>query len=175
MRKVILACGMSLDGYIARPDGSVDFLPSSPDALSEMRKLFAGIDVVLFGRKTLDAAMKLGEPPRGPWTTYVFSRSHPSGEGEHGFIFVDQPPAEFVRELRNSPGKDILHMGGGELARAFLEADLIDELRLGIAPTLLGNGVRLFRRGYLPRKLTLAASKVHDGGLLALTYERSRE
>lgn len=68
---------------------------------------------------------------------YVFSKAKPPGERD-GVIFVNETPASFIRKLRRRPGKDIWLMGGGELARVFLKADLVDGLRLGVVPVLLG-------------------------------------
>jgi len=175
MRKVILGAAMSLDGYIARADGSVDFLIMPEGGSSGMADLFSGIDTIVFGRKTLDAgrAHSRGGIPSGPWTTYVFSRSEPRGERD-GVVFVDQTPAAFVAELRKRSGKDIFHMGGGELASAFLEADLIDEMRLGIVPVLLGEGIPLYPAGFPQRDFSLVESKNSANGLLSVIYSRER-
>ena len=174
MRKVILSGALSLDGYIARPDGSVDFLVMPEGGEQELAKLFARIDTIVLGRKTLDAQEQhnLGEPPREHWKTYVFSRSHPLGEGKYGVIFVNRSPAEFVAELRRTDGKDIFHMGGGELARAFLEVDLIDEIEIAIIPVLLGEGIPLFPSGFPQREFTLLESKAYKNGVVWLKYER---
>jgi dihydrofolate reductase len=173
MRKIILGCAMSLDGYIARPNGSVDFLVMPKDGSKIMAEFFSKIDTVIFGRKTLDAAAALGGAPKGHWTTYVFSRSLPPGERD-GMIFVDQPPADLVRDLRKVRGKHIFHMGGGELARSFLEADLVDELSLSLVPILLGEGIPLFPRGFPQRDFELIENKTHSPGLVSLTYQRIR-
>jgi hypothetical protein len=98
------------------------------------------------GRKTLDAVVALTgrsyeSPVKGP--TYVFSRTQPPGERD-GVIFTNQSPRAWLSKIRTRPGKHICHMGDGELARSFLEADLIDELFLGVVPTLLGAGLPLF-------------------------------
>ena len=175
MRRVILGAAMTLDGYIARPDGSVDFLPApGAEVAQAMSDLFARIDTVVFGRKTLDAsrAHGLGDPPKGNWTTYVFSRSLSPGARD-GMVFVNDSPGEFVRRLREQPGEDIFHMGGGELARAFLEADLVDVLDLGIVPVLLGEGIPLFPGGFPQTKFTLVESKAHSNGVVSLRYERA--
>jgi dihydrofolate reductase len=89
------------------------------------------------GRKTLDVALQMGGGSfsGSSMTTYVFSRSKPTGERD-GLAFINQSPAAFIRKLRKQPGKDIWFMGGGELARDFLKADLVDQLHLGIVPYL---------------------------------------
>src|SRR5205807_1137962 len=129
-RKVVLALGISIDGYIARLNGAVDFLFMPKDY--SMAPFFATIDTAIMGRKTLDVALKMsgGSLPRSSTATYVFSRSKPIVEYA-GLVFVNQSPAKFMGQLRKKPGKDVWLMGGGELARDFIKADLVDELYLG--------------------------------------------
>lgn len=173
MRNVVLGVGISLDGYIARPDGAVDFL-FMPKGYS-MAPFFATIDTAIMGRKTLDDGLKMsgGTLPRYNMAMYVFSHSQPPGE-RNGVIFVDETPASFISGLRKRPGKDIWLMGGGELARAFLNDDLVDGLYLGVVPVLLGEGIPLFPSGFPQRDFTLIENKTYSKGLIVLTYERSR-
>ena len=173
MRNVVLSLGISLDGYIARLDGAVDFLFMPRDY--SMANFFASVDTAIMGRKTLDAGLKMsgGSLPHSNMPMYVFSKSKPPGERD-GVIFVNETPATFIREVRRSPGKDMWLMGGGELARAFLNADLVDRLHLGVVPVLLGEGIPLFPSGFPQRDFTLIENKTHSRGLIALTYERSR-
>jgi dihydrofolate reductase len=169
MRKVILGLGISLDGYIARPNGAVDFLFMPKDY--SMAPFFATIDTAVMGRKTLDAA---GDHFSGSsMATYVFSRSRPPGE-RGGITFIDQSPATLIRQLRKRPGKNIWLMGGGELARDFLKADLVDELYLGVVPVLLGEGIPLFPSGFPQRNFSLVENKTYSKGLITLKYTRAR-
>jgi dihydrofolate reductase len=173
MRNVVLGLGISLDGYIARPNGAVDFLFMPKDY--SMADFFATIDTAIMGRKTLDAALRMGGGSLSASTmaTYVFSNSKPPGERD-GIVFVSELPATFIRQLRKRPGKDIWLMGGGELARAFLNADLVDRLYLGVVPVLLGEGIPLFPSGFPQRNFTLLENKIYSRGLISLTYERAR-
>jgi dihydrofolate reductase len=173
MRNVVLALGISLDGYIARLNGAVDFL-FRPKGYS-MADFFATVDTAIMGRKTLDAGLEMsgGSLPRTNMLMYVFSNSKPPGERDR-VVFVNESPASFIQQLRERSGKDIWLMGGGELARAFLNADLVDRLRLGIVPVLLGEGIPLFPSGFPQRDFTLLENKTYSKGLIALTYERSR-
>jgi dihydrofolate reductase len=172
MRNVVLGLGISLDGYIARPDGAVDFLFMPKDY--SMGPFFATIDTAVMGRKTLDAGMKMsGGKYKAEMPTYVFSRSQPPGMRDT-FEFVNRPPASLIEELRKRPGKDIWMMGGGELAREFLRDDLIDALYLGIVPTLLGEGIPLFPAGFPQRDFKLLESRSYSKGLVALKYQRVR-
>jgi dihydrofolate reductase len=173
MRNVVLGLGISLDGYIARLNGAVDFLFMPKDY--SMAPFFATIDTAIMGRKTLDAGLEMsgGSLPRYNMPMYVFSQSKPPGERD-GAIFVNETPAALIRKLRRRSGKDIWLMGGGELARTFLSADLVDRLYLGVVPVLLGEGIPLFPSGFPQRDFTLIENKTYSKGLITLTYERSR-
>ncbi len=173
-RKVVLGLGISIDGYIARLNGGVDFLFMPKDY--SMAPFFATIDTAVMGRKTLDVALKMGGESSfsgSSMANYVFSRSKPAVE-HAGLVFVNQSPAKFIGQLRKKPGKDIWLMGGGDLARDFLKADLVDELYLGIVPTLLGEGIPLFPCGFPQREFALIENKTYSKGLIALKYKRKK-
>lgn len=160
MRKIVLGLGISLDGYIARPDGTLDFLFMPRDY--SMAPFFATVDTAIMGRKTLDAVLRTGGAFSGSsMKTYVFSHSEPPGERD-GVGFTNRSPAAIVRELRKGRGKDIWLMGGGELAREFLKADLIDELYLGMAPRLIGEGIPLFPSGFPQRDFSRVENKTYS-------------
>jgi dihydrofolate reductase len=176
MRKVILGAAITLDGHLARPDGSLDYLHMTKEGSADLTRLFASVDTILFGRKTLDAVVAMTgscykSPVKAP--TYVFSRTQTPGERE-GVIFTNQSPKAWLSKIRARPGKHILHMGGGELARSFLEADLIDELSFSVVPILLGNGLPLFPADFPQRDFTLVENKTYSKSQIALTYRRDR-
>ena len=174
MRKVVLSLGISLDGYIARLDGSVDFLFMPKDY--PMGLFLKTIDTAIMGRKTYEVGLKMGGGSAfvGSSTTYyVMSRSQAPGE-RGGVIFTKQTPAELIAQIRKNRGKNIWHMGGGELAREFLKADLVDEIYLGVVPVLLGEGLPLFPSGFPQRNFTLLENKTYSKGLIALKYKRLR-
>jgi len=174
-RAVILGLGISLDGYIARRDGSVDFLVMDPDY--DWMAFYKKIDVWLLGRKTLNDALKMQggkDFDSQGLRTIVFSRSLEPGNYKGCTVTRDEP-AEVVRQLREQPGKDIWLGGGGELVRSFLEADLVDRMDLGIVPTLIGDGLPLFPAGFPERKFKLVESRAYPKtGLLTVSYERVR-
>jgi dihydrofolate reductase len=172
MRKIILGLGISLDGYIARPDGAVDFLFMPKDY--SMVPFFATVDIAILGRKTYQAAVKMGGSFAGyRMKFYVMSHSLQPGERD-GLVFTNASPAALAREVRTRRGKHIWLMGGGELAREFLKADLVDELHLGVVPTLLGEGIPIFPSGFPQRDFALVENKSYSKGLIALTYKRVR-
>jgi len=172
MRKVVLGLGISLDGYIARPDGAVDFLFMPRDY--SMGPFFATIDTAIMGRKTYDVAVKMGGGAFGDskMKNYVFSHSQPPGE-RGGVTFVNESPKNFVENVRKGPGKNIWLMGGGELARDFLKDDLVDELYIGIVPILIGKGLPLFPSGFPQREFTLLENKSYSKGLIVFKYVRA--
>ena len=173
IRRVILGVGISLDGYIARPDGSVDFLFMPKDY--SMGPFFKTIDTCLMGRKTYEVGVKMsgGKFDNYGMACYVFSRTLSPGERD-GVIFTADPPKKVVDSIRKRSGQHIWLMGGGELARDFLKEDLVDELYLGVVPTLIGAGVPLFPSGFPERKFSLLENKTYSQGLIALKYECTR-
>lgn len=172
MRHVVLGLGITIDGYIARLNGAVDFLFMPKDY--SMAPFFKTIDTTIMGRKTLDAALQMGGSFGGSsMASYVLSRSQPAGERD-GLVFTNESPAALIRKLRKRRGKNIWLMGGGELARDFLKADLVDELYLGVVPVLLGEGIPLFPSGFPQRDFALVENKSYSKGLIALKYKRVR-
>jgi dihydrofolate reductase len=175
MRSVILALGISVDGYIARADGTFDFLFMPADF--SMAEFFASVDTAIMGRKSYEVTKAMGPPPDSgnaqKTTSYVFSRSLPPGERE-GFIFVNQSPESLMNSIREKKGKDIWLMGGGQIARDFLVADLVDEIHLGVVPVLLGAGLSAFPAGFPQRNFELTENKSFSQGLVSLKYKRAR-
>src|SRR5580658_5365330 len=114
-RKVILGFGISLDGYIARRNGDLDFLVIDKEGEALMAEFFSKIDTTIMGRKTAAAAAKLresGEMPETPgMANYVVSRRWKPGKRE-GFQVVSGSLTAFVKKLKRRPGKDT-YLGGG--------------------------------------------------------------
>ena len=172
MRSVVLSCGISLDGYIARPDGAVDFLFMPKDF--SMAEFMASIDAAIMGRKTLDVAMQMsGGKYKPEMPTYVFSRKRAPGMHD-GCDFVNTSPSQLIEKLRRKPGKDIWLMGGGELAREFLRAGLVDAMHLGVVPVLLGEGIPLFPPGFGQQNFELVENRTYSQGLVMLKYTKTR-
>lgn len=171
MRKVKLFIATSLDGYIARADGDIDWLFT--DADYNYSAFYDSVDTVVMGRKTYDLALSFGEYPYTGKAAFVFSRTR-SGADDHA-TFVSGAPAALVERLRAAPGRDIWLVGGGELTRDFAEADLIDELVISIHPRLIGRGIPLFpawrRDGDVA--LEMVESQSFPSGLVQIRYQRA--
>ena len=171
MRTVTYGAACSLDGFIAPLDGSMDWLHFSKDVQEVMATYWSSIDTMLMGRKTWEAAggsSSSGGTGATGITTYIFSRTlERVGGGAH---LVRENAGEFVRQLKEQPGRGICVMGGGELAQSLFEAGVIDEVGLNVHPILLGSGVPLFRDAGRRIPLQLTESRVIDGGCVLSTY-----
>ena len=176
-RKVILGFGISLDGYIARRNGAMDYLVIDKEGEALMADFFAKIDTTIMGRKTAVGMLKMrksGEMPETPGiTNYVVSRRWKPGKREE-FEVVSGSLAALVKKLKSRPGKDIYLGGGGELCRSFLQEDLIDELYIGVGPVLLGDGIPGFPGKFPQRDFRLTECKSYANGSVGLRYERTR-
>jgi dihydrofolate reductase len=176
-RKVILGFGISIDGYIARRNGAMDYLTIDQEGEQSMADFFAGIDTTIMGRKTAAATAEMrksGEIPDMPgMSTYVFSRRWKPGRRD-GLEVVNGSLTAFVRKLKRRKGKDIYLGGGGELCRSFLQADLVDEIFLGLGPVLLGDGIPAFPPTFPQRDFKLTECKSYSNGSVGLRYERIR-
>ena len=180
MRTVTYSVACSLDGFIAGPDGALDWMHFSEDAQKAMAQTWSSVDAILMGRKTWDFAVSHADAsgtgdaesqaaePAGP-VTYVFSRT--LGEiRAPGVQLVSSGAGDFVRDLKRGPGRDIYLMGGGELAQSLFEAGVIDKVELNIHPVLLGSGVPLFRDAGRRVGLELVESRTIDGGCVLTSY-----
>lgn len=178
MRKVIFGGANSLDNYFARKDGSVDWLLWSDEAAEIMKDMWPRFDVMIMGRKTWEHAMAQFseediEKARSMYSgvkEYVFSRSLPAGPTKGGYEIVNSDPGEFVRVLKEHPGKDICIMGGGDLAKTLFEAGVIDEIGFNIHPVLLGSGIPLFHEMSRQTDLELLECKPMKNGCVYVLY-----
>ena len=177
LRKVILGFGISLDGYIARRNGAIDYLVIDKEGEAQMADFFAKIDTTIMGRKTAAVVAKLrkgGEMPDTPgMANYVISRRWKPGKRE-GFEVVSGSLTAFVRKLKRRKGKDIYLGGGGQLCRSFLQEDLVDELFIGLSPVLLGDGIPGFPGKFPQRDFKLTECKSYSNGSVGLRYQRIR-
>jgi len=173
MRKVIYYLAASLDGFIARNDGSVDWLKMEDlkEAADEFMEFASSVDTVLYGRKTFEKGLELdaaGDSFAGS-TNYVFSRT-PGKEDPPNAKYVDEHPADFVKKLKHAGGKNIWLMGGGELAATLLDAGLIDEIIISIQPVILGKGIPIFNNSAEFAGLESADVKQRKSGSIQVTY-----
>ncbi|HVZ64036.1 MAG TPA: dihydrofolate reductase family protein [Lacunisphaera sp.] len=171
MRKLVYYIAASLDGYIARPDGSIDWLPV-PTKKQDYgtAKFFDRVDELIIGRKTYEHALTLGPWPFGERSCHVLSRKWAGHRDVHA-AFTDAGVATLVRRLRKRPGRDIWLVGGGECAQSCFAAGVVDEIILTLVPRLLGEGRPLFLPNATEATLRLRDSRVFPDGLVQLHYD----
>ena len=171
MRKVIYGGACSVDGFVAGPDGALDWLRFSEDAAAVMNKTWATTDTILMGRKTWQAAA--GSPDSGGGMpgvkAYVFSRTLTTIAGG-GAELVTSNAGDFVRTLKQQPGKDIVVMSGGNFAASLFAAGVIDEVGLNVHPLLLGSGAPAFMDPGRRVSLELTECRPMDGGCVLMIY-----
>ena len=179
--EVILYIASSLDGYIARPDGAVDWLDeiAAPvDGAEEdfgYEDFYAGIGTVLMGRATYEQILTFGVDYPYPGTAgYVFSRTR-AGQRDDNVEFVDGADIpRFIAHLKETSDKHIWLIGGGLLVQEFLRHDLIDRFVVTVMPVILGEGIPMFPPPTPQVDLELVESLSFSSGMVQLTYRRAR-
>lgn len=167
MRRVRFSAAVSLDGYIAGPNGESDWIVMDPDI--DFGALMGAFDTILLGRKTYEATRQHSGNGMPGTQTYVFSRT--LRQEDWPGVTVSNNPKETVAKLRAEPGKDIWLFGGGGLFRSLLDLRLVDTIELSVIPVLLGDGIPLLP--HLPKqtKLTLTNHRAYPKtGTLSLEY-----
>jgi dihydrofolate reductase len=171
MRKVVYGGACSLDGYLAREDGSVDWLMFNDEVAELMKDSWSRFDTMLMGRKTYEVAM--ANAPKNVSEsgveTYVFSTTMDPGDCK-GAKLVSTGAADLVRSLKAKDGKDICVMGGGVLANSLFEAGVIDEVGFNIHPLLLGSGIPSFHNTARQTDLELVDCKPLKNGCVYVLY-----
>jgi len=171
-KKVILYVATSLDGFIARRDGAVDWLPV-PGARGEdygYGAFLETVDTLLMGRKTYEQSLAFGPWPYGGRRCVVFSGTR-GGQRDGRAEFVDCDIAAFVRELKAEPGDGVVWLvGGAEIVAACLAGEVVDEIILTTVPMLLGDGIRLFPETNWSTRLQLREFRAFSDGLSQHAY-----
>jgi dihydrofolate reductase len=180
-RKIIVYIATSADGYIAWPDGDVEWLNRRPHTVDYgMPAFYKSIDTILWGRKTYDwglAYQKKHHLKKSIFdknvVNYVFSRKPPK-KALPEVTFVSEPVKAFARRLRATPGKHIWMMGGGKLIASFLDAGEIDEFDIHVIPVFIGEGIPLIAPRHRDIALHLLAARKYPDGVVRLRYQVAR-
>ena len=169
MRRVRYNVAASLDGFIADSGGGYDWIPSDPTV--DFAALFARVDTILLGRKSYQAAMKVGGVPAAPGTRiYVFSSTLRPAE-HPGVTIVSADAATTMQSLRAEPGDgEIWLFGGSGLFGALVAAGQVDSVEVTVVPVLLGSGVPLVAGLASRIPLALTGTRQYPSGMITLTY-----
>lgn len=168
MRKLVLNLAVTLDGFIAGPNGEYDWCLT--DADYGMAEFLKSIDATIMGGKSYRLVIEYG-PPYPEFTNYVFTRTEKETPHKNVVLVEDDIPT-FVKSLKQKRGKSIWLFGGSEIIHPLLEEDLIDEMILSVHPILLGNGLRLFQKLDERKILRLTDSITYPSGLVQLIYKK---
>jgi dihydrofolate reductase len=169
MRQVRYRVAASLDGYIADAGGGFDWIPHDPTV--DFAAIFAGVDIMLLGRRTFEVVQQAGGPP---WPRhmriYVFSRTL-RPEAYPTVTVVGANGDEVVSALRAEPGTgDIWLFGGGDLFGSLLASGQVDAVEVMIVPVLLGAGVPLVAPGVTRTGLQLLHTHRYPTGMVSVSY-----
>ncbi|WP_433251297.1 dihydrofolate reductase family protein [Streptosporangium sp. CA-135522] len=188
MRKLVYYIGMTIDGFIAAPDGNPEFFPVTqdvidfivedyPDALPTHVREQLGVDVPnrnfdvgVQGRVTYEPALEIGvTSPHAHLRQYVVSESIEESP-DPAVEIVSADVVGKIRELKAEDGKDIYLMGGARLAGALLPE--IDALVVKLYPVVAGAGIPLFTTDFSPTYFELTGNRTLDSGTIILTYDK---
>lgn len=176
MAEIILYIAVSLDGFIATPDGGYDWLPTVDDNFG-YEEFVGSVDAILMGSTTYGQILANEETwPYASKPTWVFSRqpaSMATKAPNPSITVTAKSPTEIVAELETLGIKQAWLLGGAAIAAAFRAQGLITTYRLFIIPILLGAGIPLFPQPGPREKLTLVTAISHSGGVVELVYSSS--
>jgi dihydrofolate reductase len=170
--KLSVFCGVSVDGFLARPNDALDFLDAGGQEPHGFEEFYGSVDVVVIGRKTFEVVLTFGKWPYGKKSVVVLSSQPLDFSSVNGGV-VEQmsgEPANIVRQLKER-GFEHAYIDGGITIQRFLNAGLIDRLVITRVPVLIGEGIPLF--GPVPRDIGLhhVATRCYGGGLVQSEYE----
>ncbi|MCY3971220.1 MAG: dihydrofolate reductase family protein [Acidobacteria bacterium] len=173
MRRVRYCVAMSLDGYIAGPNGEADWIVIDPDY--DFAELYGEFDTYLIGRQTFESTGGQDQGSMPGARTFVFSRTLRQADYKN-LTIVGGDWKEVVQALREEDGKkDIWLFGGGSLFRSLAEAGLVDTVEVAVIPTILGGGVPLIAEPAPRIKLELEGQNVYkETGTVDLVYSVKR-
>jgi dihydrofolate reductase len=177
MRKLTLYTAATLDGFIAGPNGELDWLdvasadPDHPDDYG-YGAFMETIDTTLSGTATYELAAGFTDDPYPGMINYVFTRKLPPPADVGVWRFVTGDIAAFTRGLKAESGAGIWLVGGGQINTIMLNAGLIDEMIVTLFPIVLGEGVPLFAPGAAKATLTTVSSHTYTNGLVQWTMAR---
>lgn len=166
MRKILLNLAVSLDGFVEDANGAFDWCFTDQDY--GMTAFLAGVDAILFGRKSYEVMLKLDPNGFSDKARYVFSNSLEAAAD--GYELVRGDLAEAVQKIRSQAGKDIWLFGGSLLVQSMMRAKLVDEMLISVHPILLGAGKPLFLETNERVPLKFVEAIPYSSGLVQLRY-----
>jgi len=173
-KKIILYISMSIDGFIAKKNGSVDFLDPYNESGDDCgyKEFYDSVGTIVMGNTTykqFGGTKEFKQYYKGK-PIFVFSRKNKDKNGNINFVSGDVK--EFIEKLDIKDSKNIWLLGGASIANEFLKNDLIDEFIITIIPILLGDGISLFKSRLDEKKLKLVEVKNFNMGVVQVHYKK---
>ena len=174
MRDVVLFIAMSLDGYIAAPDGNVDWLggqDAGSNDFGSYERFIAGVSDVVMGYTTyhqLTTELMPGAWPYAAKSSYVLTHRK-SEEEQAGIEFTHETLGALIGRLKAQPGGEIWICGGASVANQCIRQGLVDRYHISVIPTMRGKGIRLFEGMEEPIPLRLLSTEQYNG-IVDLVY-----
>ncbi len=165
MRKLKLYIATTLDGYIAGPNGEIDWLEAGANLDYGYNNFYTSIDTTLMGNSTYKLTLTVPKFPYSDKINYVFTRGTPPPDTSN-VRFVSGDIAAFVRSLKQESGKDIWLVGGGQVNTVMFNERLVDEMNLTIFPLVLGEGIPLFAPGARRSLFKTVGCETYETGLI---------
>ena len=175
-RRLILHMSMSLDGFVARSDGAIDWLGEYAHGDQRHRinlELLGQIDAIVLGRGAYEEMCRGWSGSDNPMARYmnalpkvVFSQSLPTVEWNNARL-TRRPLEEEIPELKGEAGRDMVVFGGARIAHSLIRQRLIDEYRLTVHPVALGDGLSLMHGLPEPQRFDLISSTAYADGSVA--------
>ncbi|RLC54787.1 MAG: dihydrofolate reductase [Candidatus Cloacimonadota bacterium] len=176
MSEIKLFIATTIDGFIARENGSLDWLNEIPNPENldyGYGDFLAGIDVLIMGRKTYEEILGFGiEWPYDNCTSFVVTSETNYQTKTANTVIINRIDQQHYDRIKLSSKKNIWIVGGGQLITEFINNNLIDEMTLSLIPTILGKGIRLFPNRPKETKFDLVNTESFDTGVVNLTYKR---
>jgi dihydrofolate reductase len=170
---------MSLDGYIARKNGDIDWLTCIPNPESDdygYSTLLSSIETIVMGRSTYDSILSFGMPwPYESFSTYVVTSNPIYKISTPNTFLLTQDVNQQIIELNNNTKKDIWIMGGAQLIKTLLIDELIDRMIISIIPKMIGNGIPLFLPSDIQMTWQLIDTVRYNTGIVNLIYQRETD
>ncbi|MFN9778035.1 MAG: dihydrofolate reductase family protein [Candidatus Kapaibacterium sp.] len=176
MPKTILYIATTIDGYIARPDGNIDWLTSFPPPESGdygYAALLESIGTIVMGRRTYEDILGFGiEWPYTGFTTYVVTHNKEYTASTPQTFIINEDAVGALRSIKHTAEKDIWIVGGGALIQSLLNDRLIDAMIISVVPKIIGDGIRLFPAPSEESQWRLTHTQSFNTGIASLLYER---
>jgi dihydrofolate reductase len=173
MGKIILYIAASIDGFIARDNGMVDWLPQGVDVGYE--SFYNSIEYVVMGRKTYTQVLGFGEYPYKGKKSIIYSRNPSNIEPKENVEFWESWDPDRISKLASSAKGNVWLIGGAEIIHQFIKLNLIEEYRIFLIPIILGKGIPMFlpsKKKDLDIHLKLEHTQSFEEGLVELRYIR---